>query len=288
MGVTRAEQKPGSSNSSAKEKGKFVPPAVEIVGLTRRFGAVTAVSELSLSVPAGSIFGLLGPNGAGKTTTIKMLTTMLPPSAGTARVSGFDTARQPVEVRRSIGYVSQMLSADGALTGYENLLLFARLYGIPYRLRRQRILEALEFMGLSESANMLVRNYSGGMIRRLEIAQSMLHRPAVLFLDEPTVGLDPVARHAVWAHLRGLRDQYGTTILMTTHDMEEADDLCETIAIMNLSRVVAIGSPATLKAQVGPQANLDDVFIHYAGGSIEHGGNYRDTAQMRRTASRLS
>jgi ABC-2 type transport system ATP-binding protein len=277
-----------SSNASAEKKRDLVPPAVETLGLTRRFGAVTAVSELSLSVVAGSIFGLLGPNGAGKTTTIKMLTTMLPPSAGTARVSGFDIVRQAVKVRRSIGYVSQMLSADGALTGYENLLLFARLYGISRRLRRERILEALEFMGLTDSANMLVRNYSGGMIRRLEIAQSMLHRPAVLFLDEPTVGLDPVARHAVWAHLRGLRDQYGTTILMTTHDMEEADELCETVAIMNLSRAVAIDSPATLKAQVGPLANLDDVFIHYAGGSIEHGGNYRDTAQMRRTATRLS
>ena len=263
-------------------------PAVETLGLTRRFGALTAVSELSLSVAAGSIFGLLGPNGAGKTTTIKMLTTMLPPSAGTARVSGFDTVRRPVDVRRSIGYVSQMLSADGALTGYENLLLFARLYAIPRQARRQRILDALEFMALTESANMIVRNYSGGMIRRLEIAQSMMHRPAVLFLDEPTIGLDPVARHAVWAHLRQLRDQYGTTILMTTHDMEEADALCETIAIMNLSRAVAIGSPAALKAQVGPQANLDDVFIYYAGGSIEHGGNYRDTAQTRRTASRLS
>jgi len=270
--------------NSRKEGGS----AVETRGLTRRYGSLTAVSELSLSVAAGSIFGLLGPNGAGKTTTIKMLTTMLEPSAGTARVSGFDVVRQPVEVRRSIGYVSQMVSADGALTGYENLLLFARLYGIPHRMRRQRILEALEFMGLGESANMLVRNFSGGMIRRLEIAESMLHRPAVLFLDEPTVGLDPVARHAVWGHLRGLRDQYGTTILMTTHDMEEADDLCETIAIMNLSRAVAIGSPATLKAQVGAQANLDDVFIHYAGGSIEHGGNYRDIAQMRRTASRLN
>jgi ABC-2 type transport system ATP-binding protein len=282
------EQKPGASSACAEKKGNLVPPAVETLGLTRRFGAVTAVSELSLSVVTGSIFGLLGPNGAGKTTTIKMLTTMLPPSAGTARVSGFDTVRQPVDVRRSIGYVSQMLSADGALTGYENLLLFARLYGISRRLRRQRILEALEFMALSEHANMLVRNYSGGMIRRLEIAQSMLHRPAVFFLDEPTVGLDPVARHAVWAHLRGLRDQFGTTILMTTHDMEEADELCETIAIMNLSRAVAIGSPASLKAQVGPQANLDDVFVHYAGGSIEHGGNYRDIAQTRRTASRLS
>ena len=269
------------------QNAEVAPPAVETLGLTRRFGSLWAVSELSLQVAAGSIFGLLGPNGAGKTTTIKMLTTMLAPSAGTARVAGFDVVRHPVEVRRSMGYVSQMLSADGALTGYENLLLFARLYAIPRRLRRQRILDALDFMGLSESANQLVRNYSGGMIRRLEIAESMMHRPAVLFLDEPTIGLDPVARHAVWGHLRGLRDQFGTTILMTTHDMEEADELCETLAIMNLGRVVAIGSPASLKAEVGPQANLDDVFIHYAGGSIEQGGNYRDVARTRRTASRL-
>jgi ABC-2 type transport system ATP-binding protein len=282
------EQIKDPSNASVEKNAELVPQAVETLGLTRRFGSMTAVSELSLSVAAGLIFGLLGPNGAGKTTTIKMLTTMLPPSGGTARVSGFDIVRQPVEIRRSIGYVSQMLSADGALTGYENLLLFARLYGIPRGLRRERILEALQFMGLRESEDILVRNYSGGMIRRLEIAQSMLHRPAVLFLDEPTVGLDPVARHAVWAHLRGLRDQFGTTILMTTHDMEEADELCETIAIMHLSRAVAIGSPAALKAQVGPHADLDDVFVNYAGGSIEHGGNYRDTAQMRRTASRLS
>jgi ABC-2 type transport system ATP-binding protein len=287
-GCEARKQIQGSTSASAEKNPELVPPAVETLGLTRRFGSVTAVSELSLSVAAGSIFGLLGPNGAGKTTTIKILTTMLPPSAGTATVSGFDVVRQPFEVRRSIGYVSQMLSADGALTGYENLLLFARLYGISRRLRRQRILEALQFMGLSESANVLVRNYSGGMIRRLEIAQSMLHRPAVLFLDEPTVGLDPVARHAVWAHLRGLRDQFATTILMTTHDMEEADELCETIAIMNLSRSVAIGSPATLKAQVGPDADLDDVFVHYAGGSIEQGGNYADTVRIRRTARRLS
>jgi len=262
-------------------------PAVEAHALTRRFGAVTAVSELMLSVPRGTIFGLLGPNGAGKTTTIKMLTTMLPPSGGTARVAGFDVVRQPVEVRRSIGYVSQMLSADGGLTGYENLLLFARLYGIPRGLRRQRIDEAFEFMGLSESAGVLVRKYSGGMIRRLEIAQSMLHRPTVLFLDEPTVGLDPVARHAVWQHLRELREQYQTTIVMTTHDMEEADELCEIIAIMHRSRSVALGSPAVLKTQVGPQADLDDVFVHYAGGSIESGGGYADTARIRRTTRRL-
>jgi ABC-2 type transport system ATP-binding protein len=179
-------------------------PAVETLGLTRRFGTLTAVNDLNLSVPTGAIFALLGPNGAGKTTTIRMLTTMLAPSAGSARVAGLDVVRQPRRVRKSIGYVSQMLSADGALTGYENLLLFARIYGIPYRERKERILNALEFMGLMVAANVLVRNYSGGMIRRLEIAQSMLHRPAVLFLDEPTIGLDPVARHTVWEHLREL------------------------------------------------------------------------------------
>jgi ABC-2 type transport system ATP-binding protein len=180
-----------------------------------------------------------------------------------------------------------MLSADGGLTGYENLLLFARLYGIPRGLRRQRIDEAFEFMGLSESAGVLVRKYSGGMIRRLEIAQSMLHRPTVLFLDEPTVGLDPVARHAVWQLLRELREQYGTTIVMTTHDMEEADGLGEITGIMLRSGSDALGSPAVLKTQVGPQADLDDVFVHYAGGSIESGGGYADTARIRRTTRRL-
>ncbi|MBZ5492470.1 MAG: ATP-binding cassette domain-containing protein [Acidobacteriia bacterium] len=261
--------------------------AVETIGLTRHFGPLTAVDKLDLSVSPGCIFGLLGPNGAGKTTTIKMLTTMLAPSAGKALVAGFDVVKNPVQVRRVIGYVSQMLSADGALTGYENLLLFARIYGIPQRERKARILEALDFMDLAEAGNMLVRNYSGGMIRRLEIAQSMLHRPPVLFLDEPTIGLDPVARHAVWQHLRDLRDRFGTTILMTTHDMEEADHLCELIAIMHGGRVVVTGSPDSLKARVAPDADLDDVFLHFAGGLVEDGGGYRDSAQIRRTARRL-
>ena len=282
-----SEPAESSANEAEKKTSDVVASAVETTGLTRRYGSLTAVSDLTLSVPAGSIFGLLGPNGAGKTTTIKMLTTMLPPSAGSARVAGFDVFRQPIQVRRSIGYVSQMVSADGALTAFENLMLFAKLYGIPRRLRRQRILEALQFMNLGESANVLVRNYSGGMIRRLEIAESMLHHPAVLFLDEPTVGLDPMARHAVWQHLRELRDQFGTTILMTTHDMEEADELCETIAIMHLSRAVAVDSPEALKARLGLDADLDDVFVHFAGAPIEYGGSYTDTAQIRRTAKRL-
>jgi ABC-2 type transport system ATP-binding protein len=264
-----------------------ISPAVQTAGLTRHYGAITAVDDLNLTVPPGSIFGLLGPNGAGKTTTIKMLTTMLPPSAGTAQVAGFDVAQNPVQVRKCIGYVSQMLSADGGLTGYENLLLFARIYGIPQAERKARILDALDFMGLNEAGDVLVKNYSGGMIRRLEIAQSMLHRPQVLFLDEPTIGLDPLARHTVWQHLRELRKRFGATILMTTHDMDEADRLCEQIAIMHRARVVAIGPPESLKAQVGPEANLDDVFVHFAGGPLDDGAGYRESAQVRRTARRL-
>jgi ABC-2 type transport system ATP-binding protein len=264
-----------------------VSPAVQTAGLTRHYSAITAVDDLNLTVPPGLIFGLLGPNGAGKTTTIKMLTTMLPPSAGTAQVAGFDVAQNPVQVRKCIGYVSQMLSADGGLTGYENLLLFARIYGIPQAERKARILDALDFMGLNEAGDVLVRNYSGGMIRRLEIAQSMLHRPQVLFLDEPTIGLDPLARHTVWQHLRELRKRFGATILMTTHDMDEADRLCEQIAIMHRARVVAIGPPESLKAQVGPEANLDDVFVHFAGGPLDDGAGYRESAQVRRTARRL-
>jgi ABC-2 type transport system ATP-binding protein len=265
------------------------PPglAVEASGLTRRFGSLIAVNELQLGVARKSIFGLLGPNGAGKTTTIKMLTTMLAPSAGRARIVGYDIVHDAVEVRRRIGYVSQMLSADGGLTGYENLLLFARLYRIPRQERRRRILDALRFMGLSDAERMLVRNYSGGMIRRLEIAESMLHRPPVLFLDEPTVGLDPVARRAVWQHLRELRDQFGTTIFMTTHDMEEADELCEVIAIMHRGSVVATGSPSSLKSRVGEDASLDDVFIHYAGGLVDESGGYVESARLRRTVKRL-
>lgn len=262
-------------------------PAVETQDLTRAFGSLIAVDDLNLSIPAGAIFGLLGPNGAGKTTTIRMLTTMLEPTAGTARVGGLDVVREPKKVRRSIGYVSQMLSADGGLTGYENLLLFARIYRIPRREREARIAEALEFMGLTSAADLLVRNYSGGMIRRLEIAQSMMHRPVVLFLDEPTIGLDPVARHAVWEHLRQLQSLYGTTILLTTHDMEEADQLCESIAIMHRGHAVAMGTPQLLKDQVGPAAGLDDVFVHYVGGSVDDVGGYQQSSRTRRTVRRL-
>ena len=261
--------------------------AIETNGLTMRFGDFTAVDAINLKVSHGKIFGLLGPNGAGKTTTIKMFTTLLKPTAGAAIVAGFDVGSFPAEVRKRIGYVPQMLSADGALTAYENLMLSAKLYGMKRPDRKERIADALNFMGLNNSSHKLVKTYSGGMIRRLELAQAMLHRPGVLFLDEPTIGLDPVARRIVWERLIALKEKYGITILITTHDMEEADQLCDEIAIMHHGKIAATGSPASLKASVEPGANLHDVFVYYSGGSIEEGGNYRDVRKTRRTANRL-
>jgi len=262
-------------------------PAIETLELTRRFGAFTAVDRLSLSIQAGKIFGLLGPNGAGKSTTIKILTTLLAPSSGSAKVIGFDVVRSPLEVRKRIGYVPQLLSADSTLTGYENLLLSAKLYGVPRQERDARITEALDFIGLRDVSRRLVKTYSGGMIRRLELAQATLHRPVVLFLDEPTIGLDPVARRTVWDRLRELRKNYGMTVLITTHDMEEADCLCDELAILHQGRIGVIGKPLELKASVGPEATLDDVFAEYSGGIIQESGNYRDVQSTRRTLRRL-
>lgn len=261
--------------------------AIETNDLTRRFGEIIAVDKVNLRIPHGQIFGLLGPNGAGKSTTIKMLTTLLDPTSGAASVAGFDVAKSPAEVRRRIGYVPQALSADGALTGRENLTLSAKLYGMPHVARTQRISDALAMMGLTDAADRLVRTYSGGMVRRLELAQAMLHHPAVLFLDEPTIGLDPVARRALWERLMDLRRDLSMTILITTHDMDEADALCDVLALMHLGRVAVTGVPAELKAALGAKATLDDVFVHYSGASIQEGGNFRDIRATRRTASRL-
>lgn len=264
--------------------------AVQTIDLTRQYEDLIAVNHLSFSATTGTIFGLLGPNGAGKSTLIKMLTTLLPPTSGTALIDGFDIVKQPRQVRRRIGYVSQMLSADGDLTGYENLLISAKLYGIPRSERARRIAQSLEFMELSNAAQKSVRHYSGGMIRRLEIAQSMLHRPAVLFLDEPTVGLDPVAKRAVWARIQALRGEFDTTIFMTTHDMGEANRRCDIVAFMHSGRILVQDSPANLKAQLGPQATLGDVFIHYAGTAISETveeGDWRNVSSTRGTARRL-
>jgi len=263
-------------------------PILRTDALTRRFGPLTAVDGLTISVEPSEVFGLLGPNGAGKTTVIKMLTTLLPPTSGSAEIAGLDITHHAAEVRRVIGYVPQLVSADGTLTGYENLLIFAKLYDIPRSERADRVREALEFMGLAEVGDKLVRNYSGGMIRRLEIAQSMLHRPSVLFLDESTVGLDPVARNGVWEHIQRLRVDYATTIFLSTHYMQEADDLCNRVAIMHLGKLAAIGTPAQLKASLDKNdATLDDVFIHYTGYELESRGSFRDVSRTRRAARRL-
>lgn len=275
---------PLADSTLSGERGS---PAVATEGLTRRFNGLVAVDHLDLTIERGAFYGLLGSNGAGKTTMIRMLTTLLPPSSGTARVSGFDIIQRPREVRRRIGYVPQMLSADAGLTGRENLMLSARLYAIARAERKRRIDEALAFMGLAEAANAPVRTYSGGMIRRLEVAQSMLHRPAVLFLDEPTVGLDPRARHAVWDRLRELRSQFGTSMLLTTHDMEEADALCDRVTIMHRGRVAVSGTPQELKAAVGENATMEDVFVSHTGGAVDEGGTYREVARTRGAARRL-
>ncbi|HUI21828.1 MAG TPA: ATP-binding cassette domain-containing protein [Methylocella sp.] len=260
--------------------------AVRTSALTRKFGDLIAVDRVTLTINQGEIFGLIGPNGAGKSTLIKMLTTLLPPSSGSATVAGCDIVRQSAEVRRHIGYVPQLLSADGSLTGYENLLLSARLYGVPWGVRAERITRALERTGLSEAAHHLVRHYSGGMIRRLEIAQSLLHRPTVLFLDEPTVGLDPSAREAVWERVLDLRNRFHRTMIVTSHHMDEIDDFCDRIALMDGGWIVAVGTPAELKARLGPDATLDDVFIRLVGATSESEaeGSYGEVRRARRAA----
>jgi len=259
-------------------------PVVNVVELTKRFGRLTAVDRVSLAIGEGEIFGLIGPNGAGKTTLIKMLVTLLPPTSGSATVAGWDIVRQPAKVRQHIGYVPQLLSADGSLTGRENLLLSARLYRIPRVERAARIEHALATMGLAEAADHVVQRYSGGMIRRLEIAQSMLHRPAVLFMDEPTMGLDPVAREAVWVHVRQLSEAFRTTMLLTSHYMEEVEALCGRIAMITRGRIAGVGTPAELKAGVGPNATLDDVFVRLGGAETESEESYRDVQRTRRAA----
>jgi len=261
--------------------------AVQASALTRKFGDLTAVDSVTLTINQGEIFGLIGPNGAGKSTLIKMLTTLLPPTSGSATIAGYDIVSQPAEVRRHIGYVPQLLSADGSLTGYENMLLSARLYGIPRREQTERITGALARMGLSEVAHHLAGQYSGGMIRRLEIAQSFLHRPAVLFLDEPTVGLDPGARETVWEHVLDLRDRFQRTMIVTSHHMDEIDKFCDRIALIDRGRIAAVGTPAELKARVGPNATLDDVFLRLvaATSETETEGNYGEVRRERRAAS---
>ena len=224
---------------------------IELDHLTKRFGDLTAVDGITLDIAEGEFFGLLGPNGAGKTTTLLMLTTLLKPTSGTARVNGFDLVGRPRQVRGSIGIVFQDPSSDDTLSGYENLKLHGMLYHMPAALREQRIREVLALVDLTDRKDGIVKHYSGGMRRRLELARGLMHRPKVLFLDEPTLGLDPQSRDHIWTYVEKLVVEERITVVLTTHYMEEADRLCSRLAIVDHGRIVALDSPANLKRVLG-------------------------------------
>jgi ABC-2 type transport system ATP-binding protein len=224
---------------------------IETKNLTKKFEKMTAVDNLNLQVKEGEIFGLLGPNVAGKTTTLLMLVTLKPPTSGTATINGFDVVKQPDKVRKSIGIVFQDPSSDEILTGYENLKLHGWLYDMPDELREGRIREVLSLVDLTDRKDDRVKKYSGGMRRRLELARGLMHHPKVLFLDEPTLGLDPHSRDHIWKYIENLAKEKNMTIIITTHYMDEADKLCDRLAIIDHGKIVVLGSPAELKKEVG-------------------------------------
>jgi ABC-2 type transport system ATP-binding protein len=226
------------------------PPAIEVTDLVKSYGDVEAVRGVSFAVPRGEVFGFLGPNGAGKSTTINMLCTLAKPTSGTARVSGFDVTTQRDDVRRHIGLVFQDPTLDGYLTAAQNLRLHAELYGIEPGVIPTRMAQMLEMVDLADRRDQPVMTFSGGMRRRLEIARGLLHSPRVLFLDEPTIGLDPQTRSSIWRYIRALQASEGTTIFMTTHYMDEAE-FCDRIAIMDRGEIVVLDTPEALKASVG-------------------------------------
>ena len=224
---------------------------IKIRSLVKKYGDHIAVDSLTLDIRENEVFGLLGSNGAGKTTTIHMLATLLKPSSGSATVNGYDVVYEPAKVRSSIGIVFQAPSSDDMLTGYENLQLHSMLYSVPRHTRKQRIDEVLKLVGLTERKHDQVKTYSGGMRRRLEIARGLLHKPKVMFLDEPTLGLDPASRETMWKYIQHLVREEKMTVILTTHYMEEADMLCDRIAIIDKGRIVALDTPTALKAGLG-------------------------------------
>ena len=225
-------------------------PAIDVQQIVKRFNGFVAVNGISFTVERGEIFGLLGPNGAGKSTLIRMLTTLLAPTAGSATVNGFDVITQPNGVRQSIGVIPQAMTSDLELSVKENLLIYAKLYGVPRERRRKLIQELLDSVELTAWADKPVKNLSGGMRRRVEIARGLVHEPKIFFLDEPTTGLDPVSRVAVWEMLKSIKSRRDLTVLLTTHYMDEADKLCERIAIVDHGELKALDSPMRLKASV--------------------------------------
>ena len=270
-------------------------PAIDCRHLRHRYGDFTAVDDLNLTVSAGETMGLLGPNGAGKTTVVRVLTTLTPVQHGEVRIFGLDARRETMDIRHNIGYVPQQLSIEPALTGRQNVDLFARLYDVPRKQRRARVDEALAAMQLFDVADALAGTYSGGMVRRLELAQALVNRPALLLLDEPTVGLDPIARDSVWTQVADMQREYGMTVLLTTHYMEEADVLCDRVALMHHGVLQTVGTPTELKAglasETSPTPSLEDVFRHYAGSELTDDGTSRGLKEIRagrRVARRVS
>jgi ABC-2 type transport system ATP-binding protein len=244
-------------------------PAIDVRNIVKKFGDFTAVNGVSFTVEEGEIFGLLGPNGAGKSTLIRMLTTLLPPTAGTAVVSGFDIKADADGVRRSIGVIPQALTSDLELSVEENLIIFAKLYGVPRARRLKLIDELLAAVELTQWRSAPVKNLSGGMRRRVEIARGLVHEPRIFFLDEPTTGLDPVSRVAVWEMLRKIKSERDLTVLLTTHYMDEADKLCDRIAIVDHGELKALDSPLKLKTSIPGQNSLEVSFSAVPAGWIE-------------------
>ena len=265
------------------------PPAVDCRGLSHRYGKFTAVSGFDLTVAAGETVGLLGPNGAGKTTVIRVLATLTPVQQGEVRIFGLDARCDTMDIRYNIGYVPQQLSIEAALTGRQNVELFARLYDVPRREHAERVAQALSSMQLGDVADRTAGTYSGGMVRRLELAQALVNRPSLLLLDEPTVGLDPIARDGVWDQVDRMQAEFGMAVLLTTHYMGEADALCDRVALMHHGELRAQGTPADLKRDVGPHATLEDVFRHHAGSDLDAAtpAGLREVRAARRTARRV-
>ncbi|OBH32420.1 ABC transporter ATP-binding protein [Mycobacterium sp. E342] len=271
-----------------------LPMAIDARHLSYRYGHFTAVNDVTLQVRPGETMGLLGPNGAGKTTMVRMLTTLAPVQQGELRIFGLDARRQTTDIRSNIGYVPQQLSIEPALTGRQNVEWFARLYGVPRAERSDRVGQALAAMDLLDVSDRLAAAYSGGMVRRLEVAQALVNRPSLLVLDEPTVGLDPIARDGVWTQVQKMQAQFGMTVLLTTHYMEEADALCDRVALMHHGELRAVGTPAKLKSTVSPRATLEDVFRHYADSGLqdepassESTGSFREIRSARKVARRV-
>ncbi len=261
------------------------PMAIECRHLTYRYGRDTAVDDVTFQVRPGETMGLLGPNGAGKTTVVRMLTTLAPVQHGELRIFGLDARRQTIDIRSNIGYVPQQLSIESALTGRQNVEWFARLYGVPRAHRAERVDQALAAMDLLDVADRLATTYSGGMVRRLEVAQALVNRPSLLVLDEPTVGLDPIARDGVWTQVQNMQAQFGTTVLLTTHYMEEADTLCDRVALMHHGALQAVGTPDELKSTVSPDATLEDVFRHYSASDLAADASESSGSDMREIRS---